>query len=274
MRLFLLFIITCCSTYCFSQSNEVAFIRGDNSVSPTIFSKNNIKKEVIYALNMESANKDSFMYKTRLYDSLGNITKEIYPFLGGLSNTIFYYNTHNKVIKEFSPDRPADDVENTYDLHGNLISAYKKSNSKITVGSIFKYNNKQQLIKRADLVGDSDITRTEQYFYNKNGKIDSVIIFQGAEKYTEYCQYNSDTVTVSYTTKGTTGISTSIYNAAGQLIRTVQKENTPTYSVEEIQGFTYATDGTIQQESIINDQYQESMLLSHQYTIYDHYYSQ
>jgi len=271
-RLFLLLIISTCSTYCFSQSNEVDHLRGNITISPKIFSRNNITKEVIFSVNMDKANKDSFMYKTKLYDTAGNITKEIYPFLMGTSNTIFTYNTHNKIIKESSPDRPSEDVEYVYDPSDNLIAYYKKSNGKIMADTRYKYNGRQ-LIKKTDMVGDSDITRTEQYQYNKNGKIDSAIVIQSSLKYTEHYVNSNNTFIVSYATKDLSGTDSAIYNNSNQLIKTVKIEKTPTYLTQVSIIFTYNIDGTLQQENVTSIM-QEGAFLSQQHTLYNHYYLQ
>src|ERR1700749_4171759 len=181
-RLFLFLIICFCSHYCFAQTNEAAYIQGNTAISPKIFSQHKIKKEVIYSVHIKNEKLDSFMHKTRFYDSAGNVTKEIYPFLTGVGSTIFYYDTHGKLIKQASPETPSEDIEYTYDQYGNLIGTNKKSNGKIITSTLVKYNSKQQPSKQFDLIGNTDTTSTELYCYNNEGRIDSIIVFQNSGK--------------------------------------------------------------------------------------------
>ncbi|HMG82174.1 MAG TPA: hypothetical protein VK559_03995 [Ferruginibacter sp.] len=274
-KIFLLSIIFFYSHYCFAQTNEAAYIQGNISISPKIFSQNKIKKEVIFSVYMNRAKEDSFIHKTKFYDSTGYITKETYPFLTGTGTTLFSYGPHNKLIKEYSPDTPSEDVEYSYDQYGNLINTSKKSNDKKLRSVRSEYNAQQQLIKRLDIVGDNDINSTEQYCYNATGKIDSIIIFQNSERYVQYYQYSkdNDTVTIFYNNKTINGNNRYIYNKDKQLLMTITRETSQQYSKEVVVEFFYNADGTIRQENTSSSESQGTYSSVRQ-TSYDHYYFQ
>ncbi|HMG82175.1 MAG TPA: hypothetical protein VK559_04000 [Ferruginibacter sp.] len=294
IRFLLLFTIIIFSNDCFSQNAAaLGHVHGFIYFPPQTFSQNNIKKEICYSLYTDSGKIDSSMYKILFYDSLGNVKEEIemepanYPDSATISDTtIYYYNLQHQGIKEVTNGNTADEDENEYDEYGNRIKRYYKMNNKIMSSFIDSFNTKQQLIKYTNIINlqNIDTLRTEWYYYNIDGKIDSIVTSAKKEKYTQLGQYNkNDDTTVLYR-KDKFEIIRCFYNDKKQLVKKVSTvtangitdiyNNKKNLLSVQTDIFSYNANGTIYSEETEIKFTVDTKLISNDHTIYHHYYFQ
>ena len=273
-QVFILSLLFCFAN-CFAQTREIDHLLGFYSVSSKNIKQNNIKKEIIYSFDFDNKKPDSMISKTILYNSIGNIKNESSPE-DTICTYVFYYDSLNRNTKKVSDcsGKQIPYAANEYDSHGNIIKSYEYfDDGKIM--AIFNYTYKgQQLIK---MVSESlgELVKSEQYYYNYIGKVDSIAIITKNEKYIKHCQYSNDndTTTLYYSQGDKSEVDKCFYNADGQLMKKTIIEKMQGFKGETTKVFTYYSDGTMSTEDNDFKEFQGIKLLLERHKVFHHYYS-
>lgn len=269
----------------FSQS-QIA-IHSIPSNPSEIIKINKIVKEVIYNYTINKNNiKDSALFATYHYDTLGNIIEEKKEKTKIYGETIrkytYSYNLRGQLTKQIV-DMPSFRMvsiyEYEYDSVGNEINKYdyNEDTTRLTIHQK-KYNTNNQVTELLIKINNSDFYVSRQYFYNSDNELSKEIALnpKGQIIYTYFYDYdkslNKKTVYLE-NQEGKKRIEEYFYNNKKQIIKAtsilknttfISRESTEYENLNKVTENVYNQDSTLF-ETVIYINGKKSQLNRHYY---------
>lgn len=273
------------SLHCFSQSQYTIY--GVPLNKSEIIKRNKIVKEVIYNYKLRrNIIKDSTLFATYYYDTLGNILEGKEEKTENYSKSIKkytrFYNLRGELTKEIE-DMPSLKMvsiyEYEYDSVGNEINKYDYNEDTTRLIIHHKnYNANNQVTELLIKINNADLYVSRQYFYNADNELSKEIAFNpnGQIIYTYFYDYdkslNKKTVYLE-NQDGIKKIEECFYNNDKQILKTnsflrlpriISRESTEYESINKVTENVYNQDNTLL-ETLIYEDGKKSQLFGHHY---------
>lgn len=229
----------------FSQFQNTIFSIPANKSE--IIKTNKIVKEVIYNYKLKNnIPKDSVLFATYIYDTLGNIIEETIEKTKMNGKTIrkytYSYNSTGQLTKQ-RVDMPGYRMttiyEYDYDSAGNEITKYdyNEDTTRLTIYQK-KYNPNNLVTELIIKINNSDHYVSKQYVYNADNELSKEIAFnpQGQVIYTYFYEYDKSLnkkIVYLENQQGKKRIEEFIYNNEKQITKAYSVFETPTFNSRE-----------------------------------------